>query len=362
MTQTLEDIRDNIVKIVDKNKKFHGTGFSIAPKYVVTCHHCLAKIASEIFVEKDGNLYHAEWNYEHYCIEKDIAFLRITDPIPIRILDHAKETYKEIPIYIWGYSGSEIDRYLDGTPAKTESIGVSFRIAWDGKLVTGNNKWNVWPPMKVRVFRVEGKYDNGFSGAPVCYTKDCSIVGIFNAKDENFGYIIPIEIVLDAFDLLKRRDKTNYKGISIFISKPSALNRRQKEILSRLKTMLKRRGIAIKELNRKDYPPETKPIAMIKDTISNCDGVIVLGFKQIRIIKGREKGGTKDPRTLINTFLPTAWNHIEATIGYMLDVPVLVIQEGVSGVYSMLVPMIFLYIRSLSLVETHFGQENLILY
>ncbi|HEY7078962.1 MAG TPA: hypothetical protein VH500_04625, partial [Nitrososphaeraceae archaeon] len=86
-----------------------------------------------------------------------------------------------------------------------------------------------------------------------------------------------------------------------------------------------------KELNRKDYPPETKPIAMIKDTISNCDGVIVLGFKQIRIIKGREKGGTKDPRTLINTFLPTAWNHIEATIGYMLDVPVLVIQEGVSG-------------------------------
>jgi hypothetical protein len=96
--------------------------------------------------------------------------------------------------------------------------------------------------------------------------------------------------------------------------------------------MLKQNGITIKELNREDYAPNIKPIAMIKDTISKCDGVIVLGFKQVRIIMGVAKEGTDVSYPLENTFLPTPWNNIEATIAYMLDVPVLIVQEeGISG-------------------------------
>jgi tetratricopeptide (TPR) repeat protein len=45
------------------------------------------------------------------------------------------------------------------------------------------------------------EFDLGFSGAPVCYEHDWKVVGIFEATDDNKGYIIPMNTVIAKFEL-----------------------------------------------------------------------------------------------------------------------------------------------------------------
>ena len=60
--------------------------------------------------------------------------------------------------------------------------------------------WNKKPQVRVNVFRFTGNFDVGFSGAPVCYEGNNNVVGVFTAKDNNFGYVIPIETILQKFE------------------------------------------------------------------------------------------------------------------------------------------------------------------
>jgi hypothetical protein len=59
MSQTVEDIRDNVVKIIDDDSNtFHGTGFLIevkGSKYCITCHHCICNV-NKIRVERERKL------------------------------------------------------------------------------------------------------------------------------------------------------------------------------------------------------------------------------------------------------------------------------------------------------------------
>jgi hypothetical protein len=53
-SQTSGFVRDNIVKIVNKNGDFFGTGFCLEfnqKKYFITCHHCICNL-DQIFREK----------------------------------------------------------------------------------------------------------------------------------------------------------------------------------------------------------------------------------------------------------------------------------------------------------------------
>ena len=50
------------------------------------------------------------------------------------------------------------------------------------------------------MFQFDGKYDLGFSGAPVCYDGNKKIIGIFTARDNNYGYVIPIQTLLRKFN------------------------------------------------------------------------------------------------------------------------------------------------------------------
>jgi hypothetical protein len=54
-------------------------------------------------------------------------------------------------------------------------------------------------------------------GGPVCYTGNNNIVGIFTAKDSTYGYVIPIESLLEKFEQQN------------LIAKPSAARRIQEK-------------------------------------------------------------------------------------------------------------------------------------
>ena len=64
MSQTNEDIRDNVVKVVDSKGDFKGTGFFIevkGNKYCITCHHCIYQL-NQISLERNNSRFASKWD------------------------------------------------------------------------------------------------------------------------------------------------------------------------------------------------------------------------------------------------------------------------------------------------------------
>lgn len=70
----------------------------------------------------------------------------------------------------------------------------------------------------------------------------------------------------------------------------------------------------------------------VEQLMRRCSGAIILGFPQTIIQKGISKSGTDNEANIKNTLLPTPWNHIEASMAFMLGLPLLVIRnQGIKG-------------------------------
>jgi hypothetical protein len=118
---------------------------------------------------------------------------------------------------------------------------------------------------------------------------------------------------------------------SVFVSKPNALNPEQERFWARLRDILLERGLAPRTLGETDYP-NSAPIAAVRRVLEDCDGAIILGMTQLRVADGLLKAGSPSEQTAANTLWPTAWNHIEAAMAFMRDLPLLIVRErGVGG-------------------------------
>lgn len=122
---------------------------------------------------------------------------------------------------------------------------------------------------------------------------------------------------------------------SVFVSKPNSLSTSQTQFCDELYALLKARGLSPRTLGQTDFPNEA-PINAVRTVLTECSGVIVLGLKQTLIRDGLHKADTADEAPLRDCFLPTAWNHIEAGMGFMLRLPMLIVKEpGVrSGIFD----------------------------
>ncbi len=219
MGQTAEDIRDNIVKIVDENGNCVGTGFFIHKEYCVTCHHNICRL-DEIYVEREEDnieagqqqrkrRYRAEWIEEFSDMQKDIAFLKVQGA-DFKPLEYRRETYGNIPVVVRGFPLQDLYNFPDGKDERGTLTDIPERFRWKEEEIVvesedGKKKWNMKPEVNVQVYAFNGKFHLGFSGAPVCYQHDWKIVGMFEAKDDNQGYIIPMNIVSEK---LSKKEKT----------------------------------------------------------------------------------------------------------------------------------------------------------
>jgi hypothetical protein len=70
-----------------------------------------------------------------------------------------------------------------------------------------------------------------------------------------------------------------------------------------------------------------QPLRAVRRVVKECDGVVIVAFTRYSFESGTEqgKGGEKLPLTGVQ--LPTVWNQIEATMGYVNELPLLVIAE-----------------------------------
>ncbi|MBA7525591.1 hypothetical protein ES705_17744 [subsurface metagenome] len=114
--------------------------------------------------------------------------------------------------------------------------------------------------------------------------------------------------------------------INIFCSRPTWVAEEFKEGLTGFLAFLGTHGLKPRTIGSTDYPTESPLIEVIR-LMDECEGAIILGYPQIYVIKSNIKGLEK------NDFpIPTEWNHIEATLAFSKNLPLLVIHhKGISG-------------------------------
>ena len=205
-SQTSEYVGNNIVKIVNSRDVLNGTGFFIEinqNRYCITCHHCIYKL-NEIFIERGDMKCSAEWVEEFSDMSKDIAILKINDDYcnnNMQAIKYAKEAMPLFNVLVWGFSFKDLETFPQGLPSEDSRLSSApFLFHWKEENAKGSQKWNKKPEVKVYVFRFSGKYDVGFSGGPTLYTGNNNAVGIFTAKDNSSGYVVPIQTLLAKFE------------------------------------------------------------------------------------------------------------------------------------------------------------------
>jgi len=206
VSQTPGFLKNNIVKIVDQEGNFFGSAFFIyinGKTYGVTCHHCI-HILDKILIEKDSKKYLLKWNEKFSDMTKDIAILEMDNDCPIQPLNYNLQALPKLLINMYGYSAKSLNEFPDGKfGGKSELDEDSICFSWKEEILKGKNtfqnKWNKKPKINVNVFEIKGDYEKGFSGAPVYYIGNNNIVGMFIAKDEISGYVLPIQTILEKF-------------------------------------------------------------------------------------------------------------------------------------------------------------------
>ena len=142
--------------------------------------------------------------------------------------------------------------------------------------------------------------------------------------------------------------------INIFISRPTFVTEEFREGLNGFLAFLGTHEFKPRTIGATDYPTDSPLVEVIR-LMDECEGAIILGYPQIYVIKGNIKGTEK------NDFpLPTEWNHIEATLAFSKNLPLLVIHhKGISrGIFDRGAISKFIYEKDLS-ENNWFLSENI---
>ena len=135
--------------------------------------------------------------------------------------------------------------------------------------------------------------------------------------------------------------------INIFISRPTWVEKEFRDGLEGFLSFLETHDLKPRTIGSTDYPTEV-PMDEVITLMGECEGAIILGYPQIHVIKSKIKDSEKDDYPL-----PTEWNHIEATLAYAKNMPLLIIHhKGIDkGIFEHGATSKFIY-------ETDFTKAN----
>jgi hypothetical protein len=119
----------------------------------------------------------------------------------------------------------------------------------------------------------------------------------------------------------------------VFVSSPAILTNTQAVSQTMVREELAQRGIVTTHLERARY--SGRPWQQLRLAISDVDGAVVFGARQLHILVGEWRPDTDEARSC-SGWHATAWNQIEAGLAIMARVPVLAApDEGVTeGIFS----------------------------
>ena len=112
----------------------------------------------------------------------------------------------------------------------------------------------------------------------------------------------------------------------VFISVGGAPTPKQAEASDSIFRSLELAGLSPRQMKKNEWSSE-QPLRAIRKVMEECHGVVVIVFSRYTFPQGteRQKDGTDVP--ISDVHLPTVWNQIEAAMGYMRGVPLLLIAE-----------------------------------
>ena len=112
----------------------------------------------------------------------------------------------------------------------------------------------------------------------------------------------------------------------IFISKGSAATQEQRAFVDAILEVLDTVAISARIMGENEWSHE-QPLKAIKKIMKECDGAVIIAFTRTQFEEGVElKKDQTVPISNIN--LPTTWNHIEASMAYSFELPLLVVAEN----------------------------------
>jgi hypothetical protein len=112
----------------------------------------------------------------------------------------------------------------------------------------------------------------------------------------------------------------------VFISKGSAATDDQRAFVDAVLEMIDTIGMSARIMGENEWSHE-QPLRAIKKIMRECDGAVIIAFTRIQFDEGVEfKKNQIIP--ISNIKLPTTWNHIEASMAYSFELPLLVVAEN----------------------------------
>lgn len=116
-----------------------------------------------------------------------------------------------------------------------------------------------------------------------------------------------------------------------FVSRPFLLSADQIAILRLVTESVRSAGGDVLMVDRIDSSP-AGVLTDVRQAMSDCAGVIVLGFRQLEVTEGRSRAGTQSDELVTGVTLATPWNHAEAGLARGIGLPIFRMYErGVSG-------------------------------
>lgn len=147
-----------------------------------------------------------------------------------------------------------------------------------------------------------------------------------NTSGAKFGNVCGYDIIgCDELRDIQSKQLAQGKG-QIFISRPGALDVRQQTLVDSVKDLIRNVGYTSIDLPRDEYD-KSKVLANLSERMNDCRAVVVFGFRSLYVEKGEYRSNTEDSRVVKDEYFPTAWSHIEAGMGLMKRVPVLVLRD-----------------------------------
>lgn len=125
------------------------------------------------------------------------------------------------------------------------------------------------------------------------------------------------------------------RPLRIFVSEPGRLSPPQRQAVARVEDALRDERLELRRVGRDDYPV-ANPIGEVCRAMSGCDGVLVIGLRQLEIERGVWRRATAEEAPVADQASATPWNQVEAGIAVGLDLPVLVLRDAgvVGGVFD----------------------------
>jgi hypothetical protein len=114
--------------------------------------------------------------------------------------------------------------------------------------------------------------------------------------------------------------------MNVFVSVGSTSSPDQEEFVRNVEERLRAEGLVPQTVGRNVFTADSPFIAVTR-LMESCSGVVVVALERLYIEVGSEKRGGASQADIRNVKVATPWNQIEAAMGYVRKLPLLVLVE-----------------------------------